>query len=114
MDSTIEHILKVNYVGETTAYHTHVSLISPEGKFQFNRQTQDTFWNLYCNAIKDRKFIYGIAEKPQTFSPVLVDVDLKIDVEKNTQADLLYTEQNVKDLIKIYQKVLKDILKVLK
>jgi P4 family phage/plasmid primase-like protien len=110
MDSTIEHILKVNYVGETTAYHTHVSLISPEGKFQFNRQTQDTFWNLYCNAIKDRKFIYGIAEKPQTFSPVLVDVDLKIDVEKNTQADLLYTEQNVKDLIKIYQKVLKDIV----
>ena len=107
---TIEHILKVNYVGETTAYHTHVSLISPEGKFQFNRQTQDSFWNLYCDAVKDGKFVYGIAEKPQTFSPVLVDVDLKIDVDKNTQADRLYTEQNVKDLIKIYQKVLRDIV----
>ena len=33
---SIESILREHYVD--TAYHTHVSMINPKGKFQFNRQ----------------------------------------------------------------------------
>jgi hypothetical protein len=81
---SIETILRRNYVSESTVYHTHVSLIHPEGKFQFSRQTLDDFWKVYCDDIQKGKYNYGIAEKPTQYSPVLADIDLKIDIEKNT------------------------------
>jgi P4 family phage/plasmid primase-like protien len=108
MEASIETILRRNYVD--TAYHTHVSLISPEGKYQFNRQTLEEFWRLYCDDVKKGKYNYGIAEKPQQYAPVLVDVDLKIDVEKNMEADKLYTYDNIEEIVRIYQKVIREIV----
>ena len=108
MELSIETILRRNYVD--TSYHTHVSLISPEGKYQFNRQTLEEFWRLYCDNIKQGKYNYGIAEKPQQYTPVLVDIDLKIDVEKTIDTDKLYTYENVIQLIDIYHKVLREIV----
>ena len=62
--------------------HTHVSMISPKGKFQLNRQNLENFWDIYSELMinnKDIDIISGVAEKPQNYLPVLVDVDLKIE-----------------------------------
>jgi len=108
---SIETILRRNYVSESTVYHTHVSLIHPEGKFQFSRQTLDDFWKVYCDDIQKGKYNYGIAEKPTQYSPVLADIDLKIDIEKNTGTDdKLYSYENVQQIIAMYQKVIREIV----
>ena len=107
MESSIESILGRTYTDGI--YHTHVSLIQPEGKYQFNRQTLEDFWKYYCDLIEKNKYRFGLAEKPQQYVPILVDVDLKVDVEES-DLDKLYTLEQVEEIIKIYQKVLKEIV----
>ena len=110
MDSSVEQILRNHYVDGV--YHTHVSMINPLGRFQFNRQDIETFWELYCDKLKNEEDpIVGIAEKPQQYIPVLVDVDLKFkDDENRTYGEHIYTEENVLTIIQIYQSVLKQIV----
>ena len=50
MDPGLKKILKANY--NDAVFHTHVSLISPKGKFIFDRQTLEEFWNIYCKYIQ--------------------------------------------------------------
>ena len=100
MDPSIESILRQTYTDGI--YHTHVSMMQPMGKYQFNRQVEEEFWKNYCDVIELGKFNMGIAEKPQQYLPVLVDVDLKISEEKNSMPDdYLYTEEQVKKVINI-------------
>jgi P4 family phage/plasmid primase-like protien len=110
MDTTIRKILKNNYVDGI--FHTHVSLIRPRGKFQFNRQTLEEFWTAYCKFISESDDpIVGIAEKPQHYLPVLVDIDLRIRDDNGEHTDdALYTEEQLKTVIEIYQSVLRQIL----
>jgi P4 family phage/plasmid primase-like protien len=110
MDPTIKKILKSNRVDGI--FHTHVSLIQPKGKFQFNRQTLEEFWEAYCNYIEtNEETVVGIAEKPQQYLPVLVDVDLCIrDDDERLDEDGLYTEDQLKAVIETYQSVLRQIV----
>jgi P4 family phage/plasmid primase-like protien len=89
-------------------------MIKPMGKFQFNRQDIETFWDLYLEKIEnDPNSVVGIAEKPQAFTPVLVDVDIKINYDDNTMyldGQHLYTEEQVLTVIKTYQQVLREIV----
>ena len=107
MEPSIETILWQNYTDGV--YHTHVGLIQPHGKYQFNRQTLEDFWKNYCDLITSGKYNLGIAEKPQQYVPVLVDVDLKIDVE-NVEDDKLYTHDQIIQIIKAYHTVIKMIV----
>ena len=106
--TSIEEILRNHYV--EGAFHTHVSLIQPKGKFQFNRVGLEKFWDIYCSTILDEKCIVGIAEKPQNYLPVLADIDLKIKDENIEYGDHLYSEKQCMQIIKIYQTVLKQIV----
>lgn len=110
MDPTIKKILKTNYVDGI--FHTHVSLIRPKGKFQFNRQTLEDFWEAYCNFIDSEEDpMVGIAEKPQQYLPVLVDVDLRIrDEGDDSMGDSLYTEEQLKTIVELYQSTLRQIV----
>jgi len=110
MDPTIKKILKNNYVDGI--FHTHVSLIRPKGKFQFNRQTLEDFWEAYCNFIETNEDpVLGIAEKPQQYLPVLVDVDLRIrDEGDKSMGDSLYTEDQLKTIVELYQSILRQIV----
>ena len=114
MDPSIESILRQNC--SSGIYHTHVSMAEPKGKYLFNRQVLEEFWKHYCDDIQEAEttlettsFKYSIAEKPQQYTPVLVDVDLKVDAE-TLEDDNLYSIETVKRVIAIYQKVLKDIV----
>ena len=96
-------------------YHTHVMVGSPYGCYTIsNKQSFDTFWKLYLSGVKDSHKLY-IAERPMGETPVLVDVDLKVkkaDVEQGLFASTgqIYTIQQVKEIVTVYQNTLKSIL----
>lgn len=117
MESQIFDILKKCKCD--SLFQTHVSLF-PTGKFSIPRTKIDKFWNKFCEVLNknpDAKF--GIAEKPQAYLPVLVDVDIsrnisidEMDDEEDIQNKLteIYNLNHVTKLIEIYQLVLKQIL----
>lgn len=109
MEPTIRKLLKNNYVDGI--FHTHVSLIRPRGKFQFNRQTLEEFWTAYCKLIHDEEEpIIGIAEKPQHYLPVLVDVDLRVRDEEEEFEDGLYNDEQLRTVVEVYHSVLRQIV----
>ena len=67
---SVKKILQNNYT--ENEYHTHVSMIKPRGRFTFNREGLEFFWDSYQKSDE----VLGIAEKPQQYIPVLVDVDI--------------------------------------
>lgn len=109
MNPSLENILKKNYVDG--ALHTHVSMVQPKGKFQFNRNNLEDFWDSYHDKLKSAKEpIIGIAEKPQHYLPVLADIDIKIKDDGGDYGDHLYTPQQAIKIIEIYQSVLRNIV----
>ena len=110
MISSVEQILRENYVDGV--FHTHVSMLQPRGKFQFNREKLESFWEVYCAKIlEDENAIVGVAEKPQHYMPVLADVDLKVKETDDIEfAEHLYNHSHVKQLIDVYQSVLRNIV----
>jgi P4 family phage/plasmid primase-like protien len=110
MNPSVEQILRENYVDGV--FHTHVSMLQPRGKFQFNREKLEDFWDVYCNKIlEDENAIVGVAEKPQHYLPVLADIDLKVkETDELDFEEHLYTKDHVKQMIDIYQSVLRNIV----
>ena len=114
MSSSISRFLKKLYV--EGVYYTHVSMIKPKGKYQINRDSNEEFWEIYNEGLMrdGDDFITGLAEKPQNYMPVLCDIDIKkmeeemkfIEVKNNK----IYTEKNLKDVVEIYQSVLRNII----
>lgn len=99
-------------------YHTHVSMIQPLGKFQISRSNMENFWEKYCADVEDtdedekndEKISYGIAEKIQTYLPVLVDIDIKIKYTEDKDMSRLYTDYQLESVVRDYQEVLKNIV----
>jgi len=109
MDTVISILENTKVNGD---YHTHVSMIQPMGKFQISRSVMDSFWDQYCNDIfnDEEKACYGIAEKLQTYLPVLVDIDIKIPFTEEKDSKRLYTDYQLESVVRDYQEVLKNIL----
>uniref|UniRef100_A0A6C0D0F3 SF3 helicase domain-containing protein n=1 Tax=viral metagenome TaxID=1070528 RepID=A0A6C0D0F3_9ZZZZ len=112
---TVQEILKAHYV--ESAFFTHISMLQPKGKFQFNRQELEEFWVSYCNLIKNNKnAIVGVAEKPQYYLPVLCDLDIKVKENELEGLGLtidnnhLYTDSQLSQVVQIYQSVLRNIV----
>ena len=113
MTQTFEDLLKKNFVdSQDTVWHTHVSMVQPRGKFQFNRTELENLWTVYCECVEsDHGKIMGIAEKPHAYTPVLVDVDLKVKDDSKVQyGDHLYSENHVVKVVQVYQSVLRNIV----
>ena len=123
MLSSIQNLLKQTYVDGVM--HSHVSMIKPKGKYLLSRIVLEKFWDLYCPFIMDEKNLgsFGIAESPQHYYPVIADIDIKIeekDLDKNLRQKLLendddiedhiYDKGHVKQLIEIFQSVLRQIV----
>jgi len=109
MDSTIANILN-NYRVQG-AFHTHVSLISPNGSFNLNREGMEKLWDAYSNILSTKKNpILGIAEKPQHYLPVLADIDIKVRDIGGDIGEKLYRDDQVLAVIDIYQTVLRKIV----
>lgn len=109
-DDSIKKVLQKHY--NDSVFHTHVSMIQPRGKFQFNRGDLETLWDVYCESVKsEKKPIVGIAEKPQRYMPVLVDIDIKImDNEGTDWGEHIYDDTHIIQTIETYQSILRNIL----
>ena len=110
MDPTIQKILREHKV--RGVFHTHVSMGQTKGKYQFNREALEEFWKVYMDAVhKNPSTCVGIAEKPQHYLPVLGDIDIKIKETDDTEFDdEIHTEKHVKEVIEVYQSVLRKIV----
>jgi P4 family phage/plasmid primase-like protien len=84
--------------------HTHVTMGNRRGKYQFSRQNLYEFFHKY-DPVKDN---LCLAEKPQQYSPVLVDIDIKRN--KDTINNVSRSHKHILDVVKTYQKVLKNIV----
>lgn len=110
MEQSIEKILRDHKV--KGVFHTHVSMGAVKGKYQFNREDLEEFWQVYGKSlIENPNLATGIAEKPQHYLPVLGDIDLKIKESDNIIIEnSLHTEKHVKEVIEVYQSVLRKIV----
>lgn len=111
MNSTMKNFLKKHYVDDT--FYSHVSLLENEpGKFRFSRDNLENFWDIYCKiVVEDSNGVLGIAEKIGNYMQVIADFDIKLKLtDELVLGEHLYTEKNVKDIIGMYQSVLRTIL----
>jgi P4 family phage/plasmid primase-like protien len=107
--SELYALLKENYVHEF--FFTHVSLIHPRGKYSLGRSVLSRFWTLYSKVIQANEVALGLAESPQPYSAVIVDVDLKFFIEFDPPAGNIYPQSFIDALIRIYQDVLREVVR---
>jgi len=103
MDYRLTHFLKEFKVGNGELF-THVSMITPKGKWFIPGDKMKEFMSLYSTIISTGGIV-GLAEKPEERSPVLIDIDLKFDIEMGLTRR--YTPEMVQSVVKIYQDILK-------
>lgn len=84
--------------------HTHV--IVSGGKVNIGSTKALDFWNSYMECVENHNNMLHLAENPLNELPILVDVDLRAQVSKGRTK--LYTAEQVKKIIRTYQKVLKN------
>ena len=102
MDSKLSQFLQSHKV-EGQIY-THVSMTTPKGKYQISRHDLEEFWDIYRNSIKNKANNVGIAEKPQHYLPILVDIDIKKQInEKDEIPEKLYTQEMLTQVIESTQ-----------
>lgn len=105
----VEKVLYKHY--SESLFHTHVSMIQPKGKFQFNRQGLEDFWEVYCDMLKNVKDpIVGVAEKSQPYLPILADIDIKLLDTDKIWGEHLYDETHVAQVIDTYQSTIRSIV----
>lgn len=112
MEPTIKKILRDHFADGV--HHSHVSMIEPKGKYQFGRQDFEEFISRYCEVVLTQQDpVLGVAEKPQHYLPILVDVDIKIEINEDDEMEFgehIYSEEQVKQVIEVYQSVLRNIV----
>ena len=96
--------------------YTHLLVGAPFGTYALGADLEQ-FWSLYLTKVQNSKILY-IAENPNKETPILVDVDLKIDrslvINRLNNGMPIYTEEQLLLIVDAYQTVLKDIIKDLK
>jgi P4 family phage/plasmid primase-like protien len=90
-------------------HFSHVSLDNPRGKFSIDSKTRDVFYNSYMDGIKNGEIVC-LAENPHSNLPVLVDFDIKLKHIGQIVNEKLYTIEQVKEIIGVYQSTLRKIV----
>lgn len=83
--------------------HTHV--IVSGGKVNIGSSKALEFWDAYMECVESNNNMLHLAENPLNELPILVDVDLRAQVSKGRTK--LYTSEQVRKIIRTYQKILK-------
>ena len=106
-----------DFKSDSNRIFTHVSMISPNSRFVIDGDNIEEFMETYSSLLFEHggDFVAGIAERYQECLPILVDVDISFENDGNIDINRkLYTENEVKKLIQIYNKTLKSIIKNIK
>lgn len=95
------------------SHYTHVSQLSKKS-YSIERDDKDNMLDLYCQILHDNpQAILSLSEKPDEYGPILSDTDLKIPFNKDIHNlnEPLYTQNSIKEMVKIYQYVIQQIIK---
>ena len=116
MNKTLSDYLS-EFKSDSNRIFTHVSMISPNCRYVIDGDNIDKFMDTYASLLLKHKdnFIAGIAERYQDCLPILVDVDISFENDGNTDISRkLYSDNEIKKLVQIYNKTLKSIIKNVK
>ena len=111
MDHELSRFLMNKNIFTTGHNFTHSSQIFPMGKYLLSGKELDKFYDIYCRRLDELgdKFIAGIAERPQKYMPILVDVDIKMsldlsydDSDEKQAIRHLYKQKHIDQIIEIY------------
>lgn len=97
----------INCYAEDFPYMTHTTILKPTGAFHIKRWTVDSFYDKYSKLIARDDIISAITEKPQYYSMLVVDFDIKVKLIGHAHFNL-YERDFAEQIIQTYQKVLKD------
>ena len=92
---------------------THVSISNPKGVFSIPLNKMEKFWDLYHSEIQNFNKIH-LAEKQGNESPILVDIDLKLEEKKflNLNKETIYSQEQIHQIIKIYFEVILEVIDI--
>jgi P4 family phage/plasmid primase-like protien len=101
------------YNDELESKPTHCSWGSIiKGKFLLNKEEIKIFTDLYINAIVGGVEDFTILEIQQDYSPIIIDIDLKIPLDNFKQGTRLYDSKMIKNVINNYIKIINEYLEV--
>jgi hypothetical protein len=96
----------VNCYAEDFPHISHTTILKPTGAYHIKRWTIDSFYDKYSKLI-EKDIISAITEKPQYYSMLVVDFDIKVKLIGYSKFNL-YERNFVDKIIQTYQQVLKE------
>lgn len=107
MLTPIVQLLKENKADATMFSHT--SIFNPASNLSFTQDKLEDFLHAYCEHHTADPI--GINETfRHHYSPILVDVDLKVDMKNEHKHQLLYTREELETVISVYQTVIQQMV----
>lgn len=101
MNNKLSEYISLHKNKDREVHYTHVSCVRPQGRYGFNRESLEGFWNLYCDLLeKNPEMVSGIAEMPQEYSMLVVDGDIKKKI-----SDLLPEHPEIKGEVREGSKI---------
>tara|TARA_B100000700_G_C15058940_1_gene864480 strand:- start:1275 stop:3962 length:2688 start_codon:yes stop_codon:yes gene_type:complete len=88
--------------GETFKY-THLSMSNPKCSYFIKDEDIEEFHDLYYKAVFEKKQVMCIVEKHNESSQLLIDLDLRFDMNDNFRK---YTADTIIDFIRLYMQVI--------
>ena len=91
-----------------TDEYTHLSMYPYGGVYKIPNEELKEFYKEYQDSL-DNGYELGILERPLNNGPILVDIDIKIPIEQcSPKTKLLYSHDQIKRIITVYQKTMMD------
>ena len=106
----IRRLLKTHFkYSESNDWGTHVSMNKPFGKYAINsRESYVKLYELNTKITNDPTNLCSIAELPQLYSMLCVDVDCKAP---GTKPNELWSSEDILKTVEVYQQVIQKIVK---
>ena len=101
--TVVDYLNEHRYTEESEDKPTHQSWGTIiRGKFILNKEDIKKFMEIYTEAILNDVNDLSILEMQQDYSPIIVDIDLKLPIENYESNTRLYTNKMIKNIIKKY------------
>ena len=103
----MEQLLNKHRTSKNQQEYSHVSLggLTIKGKFNFDKEGTKELYKILAKAV-DYNMIFSIAEMPQDYGPVKVDIDLNLP-EEDIENDRLYDEDMILKVMDSYRTAIK-------
>ncbi len=102
------HNFLSSHRSQTHCSHTSTN---PRGKYFIPENELDTFYKVYTNAFQTNKKSLSITEfSSNCYIPIIIDIDLKKEIDEDDSFYALYSNTNVADIVFCFIDVLKNIL----